>query len=140
MRVRSIDASNDWNFGKGLNDYYLNNDAITQNIKTRLQSFLGDCFFATNAGLDWFNLLGSKNILAVQLAVQAAILNTNGVTRIVDFSLTLESNRLLKLQYVVETIYSRANITSNIESVSYLLLTESGDILVTEDGSGIQAG
>ena len=140
MIVRSIDSEGDWSFGKGRNDYLSANDAIGQNIKTRLQSFLGDCFFAMSAGIDWFNLLGSKNIIGLQLSIQATILNTTGVTRIVDFSLTLETNRRLNLQYTVETIYSRGGLASAIESVSYLLLTEGGDILLTEDGSGIQAG
>jgi len=140
MIVRSIDSDGDWNFGKGRNDYLSANDAIGQNIKTRLQSFLGDCFFAMSAGIDWFNLLGSKNIIGLQLSIQATILNTTGVTRIVDFSLSLETNRRLNLQYTVETIYSRGGLASAIESVSYLLLTEGGDILLTEDGSGIQAG
>lgn len=140
MIVRSIDSDGDWSFGKGRNDYLSANDAIGQNIKTRLQSFLGDCFFAMSAGIDWFNLLGSKNIIGLQLSIQATILNTTGVTRIVDFSLSLETNRRLNLQYTVETIYSRGGLASAIESVSYLLLTEGGDILLTEDGSGIQAG
>lgn len=140
MIVRSIDLDGDWSFGKGRNDYLSANDAIGQNIKTRLQSFLGDCFFAMSAGIDWFNLLGSKNIIGLQLSIQATILNTTGVTRIVDFSLSLETNRRLNLQYTVETIYSRGGLASAIESVSYLLLTEGGDILLTEDGSGIQAG
>jgi hypothetical protein len=140
MIVRSIDSDGDWNFGKSRNDYLSANDAIGQNIKTRLQSFLGDCFFAMSAGIDWFNLLGSKNIIGLQLSIQATILNTTGVTRIVDFSLSLETNRRLNLQYTVETIYSRGGLASAIESVSYLLLTEGGDILLTEDGSGIQAG
>ncbi len=140
MIVRSIDSDGDWSFGKGKNDYLSANDAIGQNIKTRLQSFLGDCFFAMSAGIDWFNLLGSKNIIGLQLSIQATILNTTGVTRIVDFSLSLETNRRLNLQYTVETIYSRGGLASAIESVSYLLLTEGGDILLTEDGSGIQAG
>ncbi len=140
MIVRSIDSDGDWSFGKGRNDYLSANDAIGQNIKTRLQSFLGDCFFAMSAGIDWFNLLGSKNIIGLQLSIQATILNTPGVTRIVDFSLSLETNRRLNLQYTVETIYSRGGLASAIESVSYLLLTEGGDILLTEDGSGIQAG
>ena len=140
MIVRSIDSDGDWSFGKGRNDYLSANDAIGQNIKTRLQSFLGDCFFAMSAGIDWFNLLGSKNIIGLQLSIQATILNTTGVSRIVDFSLSLETNRRLNLQYTVETIYSRGGLASAIESVSYLLLTEGGDILLTEDGSGIQAG
>lgn len=140
MIVRSLDADNDWNFGKGRNDYLTANEAIGQNIKTRLQSFLGDCFFDVKAGLDWFNLLGSKNQLALELAVRATILNTTGVTAIIDVSITLENNRAIKMQYTVETVYSRANLGQPIESASFLILTESGDVLTTEDGDAIGAG
>jgi hypothetical protein len=64
-RSRSVDDDNDWNFGKGRNDYVRNIRAVEQNIRTRLNSFLGDCFFSTGSGLDWFNLLGNKNQIAI---------------------------------------------------------------------------
>jgi len=106
MIVRKIDIENDWLFGKGRNDYLSANDAIAQNVKTRLQSFLGDCFFDISAGIDWFNRLGSKNKLQIQLDVNAVILNTPGVTGIVDSSFSIDSNRKITLQYSINTVYT----------------------------------
>lgn len=111
MIVRSIDVVNDWLFGRGANDYKSKNDAIAQSIKTRLQSFLGDCFFNTAAGIDWFNLLGSKNQLALNLAISAVILNTENVTGIKQLSVSLTSDRVFSVTYRVQTTYSIASDT-----------------------------
>ncbi len=142
MIVRSIDADNDWNFGKGKNDYVRNNAAIMQNIKTRLQSFLGDCFFDIPAGVDWLNLLGSKNVVALRLAIDTCILNTTGVTGFakpteVDFD---HVTRLITITYSVNTVYTNKQDLGSVTNTSSFLLTESGDILTTEDGGGLEAG
>lgn len=107
MKVRSIDSNNDWNFGKSLADYKQNNLAVAQNIKTRLQSFLGDCFFDQSAGLDWFNLLGSKNLIGLRLEISSTILNTPEVTGIVELSVNLSENRTVLIQYSATTVYGR---------------------------------
>ncbi len=141
MIVRAIDGDNDWLFGKGRNDYQSNSRAISQNIKTRLQSFLGDCFFAINAGLDWFNLLGSKNQVALELAINAIILNTVGVTSLISSEVTLDPiTRRITLSYVVNTVFTVNGVDETVSSLSSFLLTESGDILTTEDGDRIEAG
>lgn len=141
MIVRSIDVDNDWNFGKGKNDYLKNNKAIEQSIKTRLQSFLGDCFFSLDAGIDWFNLLGSKNKAKLELDVRAVIMNTDGVTKLISSSTLVNAQtRRINMTYVVETIYTNNNPETLIADISSFLLTEDGDVLVTEDGSGIEAG
>ena len=49
---------NDWTFGKGRQSYLRHEAAIKQSIRTRLMSFLGDCFFDINAGIDWWRFLG----------------------------------------------------------------------------------
>lgn len=141
MIVRAIDVNNDWTFGKGQNNYVSNNAAIAQNIKTELQSFLGDCFFALSDGLDWFNLLGSKNVVALQLGVRAAILNVTGVTSIVSLTIDLDTvSRRIEMQCSVDTIYSAVNNNNApVISNTSFLLTESGDILTTEDGAGLLA-
>ena len=61
--VRKLDSGGDWTFGAGLSDYIQANQAIAQNITTRLNSVLGNCWYDLGSGLDWFNLLGSKNIV-----------------------------------------------------------------------------
>lgn len=110
MRVRALDLNGDWTFGKGANDYKVDQngkpDALAQNISTRLKSFLGDCFFNTGAGIDWFNLLGSKNEVALNLAISSVILNTQNVTGIDQLSATVDDNRRLTIQYKVQTVYS----------------------------------
>lgn len=141
MIVRAIDANGDWLFGKGRNDYLSNNRAIVQNIATRLRSFLGDCFFALDAGLDWFNLLGSKNLIALELAVRATILNTEEVVAIVDVSIDLdETTRHITMRYSVNTVYTIANNLPPVQGLVNFLTTESGDIITTEDGDGLGLG
>lgn len=114
MKVRALDSNGDWTFGKGQNDYLSGNRAVSQKIKTRLMSFLGDCFFDLGAGVDWFTYLGSKDQLALNLAISAVILNTTDVTGIQQLSAVLEpSNRKFTVQYRVQTVYSV--LTGNFE-------------------------
>lgn len=107
MRVRALDSNGDWTYGKGQNDYLTKNRAVGQKIRTRLMSFLGDCFFDLGAGLDWFTFLGSKDQLALNLAVSSTILNTTDVTGIRQLSINLNRvTRQLTIQYQVQTTYS----------------------------------
>lgn len=110
MRVRGVDALNDWTFGKGKSDYKTGVNAVAQNIKTRLQSFLADCFFEVDAGIDWFNLMGSKSIIELRLKISATILNTPEVISLVELSFNLSPNRrIITITYSVETVYGRLN-------------------------------
>lgn len=107
MIVRSVDGNNDWNFGKGRNDYKRNSSAVAQLIKTNLLMFLGECFFATNQGVDWFNLLGAKDQTALKLAINTTILNTTGVSGLVEINYRLSEDRAAIISYSVDTIYGR---------------------------------
>ncbi len=109
MRVREIDSDHDWLFGKGQNDYLTANAAIVQNINTRLSSFLGDCFFDLSAGIDWWNLLGGKDQVSLNLSISAVILNTQNVTGIKQLSVSLSTVRNLTVRYKVQTTYSSAS-------------------------------
>lgn len=44
MSIRNLDENHDWTFGAGRSNYLNYNAEIGLNIKTRLLSFLGDCF------------------------------------------------------------------------------------------------
>ena len=79
MIVRGLDDKHDWLFGNGKQDYRVNEKAIEQDCKTRLLSFLGDCFFDTTAGIDWWNLLGRGTEEQLLTAIRGVILNTEGV-------------------------------------------------------------
>lgn len=111
MIVRAITEDGDWTFGKGRNDYRAGLLAIAQVIDTRLKSFLGDCFFATNQGIDWWNLLGAKNQLALTLAISRTILNTPNVTGLLPLTLSLDdASRVLSVSYNVQTTLSQSII------------------------------
>lgn len=137
MIVRSLDVNHDWEYGKGKNDYQSGIHAVEQSINTRLLSFLGDCFFAMNAGIDWFNLLGNKNQIALNLAISAVILNTPNVTSLQQLSIVLDVNRLLTIRYTVTTTFS--GVVPALTVTLTHILTESGDELITEGGDHIDA-
>lgn len=106
VRVRELDVEHDWLFGKGQNDYLTGNKAVAQSIDTRLNSFLGDCFFDLGAGIDWFNQLGAKNQVALNLSISAVIINTPNVTGLLQLSINLDAARRLTVSYRVQTTYS----------------------------------
>lgn len=116
MRVRALDTNHDWLFGKGQNDYLQGNAAIAQNINTRLNSFLGNCFFDLGAGIDWFNLLGAKNQTSLNLSISSIILNTAEVTGLLQLSVGVNAARQMTVNYRVQTVYSTVSNTFVFDS------------------------
>ena len=111
MSVRAIDENGDWIFGIGRNAYLSKNAALAQQIRCRLFSFLNDCFFDLEAGVDWPNLLGGKDPISLRLAVASSILNTPGVTGIKQLSTNLDpSTRKLSIVYEAQTVYSTTGL------------------------------
>lgn len=107
MKIRNLDGSGDWSFGRGLASYATGNAAIALNIETRLKSWVGNCFFDTSMGIDWSNLMDKgkqQNLLA---ALRALILQSYGVVQL--NSLTTNFNpttRNLTVMYTIDTIFS----------------------------------
>lgn len=106
MITRALDSDHDWTFGTSLNNYLRNKTAVIQNIDTRLNEFLGDCFFNLKAGINWFNLLGNKDQVALNIAIAGTILNTAQVIGIKQLSATLRGTNFY-VSYVVETTYGQ---------------------------------
>lgn len=136
MSTRGLDATGDWLFGKGQNDYVTGLQEVKQNVQTRLLVFLGECFFATDEGIDWFNLLGAKNKLALQLAISNVILNTYAVTKINSINITVNSLRAFTITYSIKTlIISASNPNGTVSTATGYILSEDGNIITAEDGS-----
>lgn len=117
MILRALDSNGDWTFGAGKNNYLRANAAVAQAISSRLLMILGDCFWATNAGIDWFNLMQANQQLALNLAISATILNTENVTGIIQLSFSfVSSTRALAISYNVSTLYGpvQAIVTQNL--------------------------
>jgi hypothetical protein len=107
MIFRNLTEDHDWTFGAGLQNYVAENTAIGLNIKTRILSWVGDCFFDMDAGIDWVNRLGSKNQrVLLELDLKRIISQSEGVTGIVDFDTNL-IGRNFSASYTVSTIYSQ---------------------------------
>lgn len=108
MIFRNLDQNSDWTFGQGKSNYIAANPAIGLNIKTRLLSWLNDCFFDQKAGIDWKNRLGSKNQKTLlENDIRRIILQSYGVTGILSFSTSL-INRKFSASYEVQTIFSQS--------------------------------
>jgi hypothetical protein len=108
MIFRNLDENSDWTFGKGINCYLRDNSAIGLNIRTRILSWLNDCFFDPQAGIDWVNRLGSKNQrVLLELDLRRIILQSEGVTGILEFDSTL-TDRNFTANYSVQTIFSQS--------------------------------
>lgn len=104
MRIRGTDDFGDWKFGKGKQSYDVGSMAIMTNIKTRLLSFLNDCFYDMDAGIDWWNLLGGKNKKALLLTVDNTILSSYGVQKLISSSLTIDQNRAAHITYQIKIL------------------------------------
>ena len=115
MIFRSLDELGDWNFGKGIQDFSSQNTAIGLNIKTRIQSWVGDCFFDMNAGIDWLNRLGSKDQrVLLELDLKRIIMQSEGVVKLLTFD-TVLNGRSFSANYSVQTIYSTITDTYTAE-------------------------
>ncbi len=129
LRVRALDSHGDWTWGKGRNNYKIQNAMVAQNLQTRLLCQLGDCFFDLPSGIDWFNLMGGKDLVQFALDVKTIILNTNYVTGIIELSANLDNTRKRTLSYRVSTVFGDI-----IKGQVGFLTDESGRILTTESG------
>lgn len=109
MIFRQLNSAGDWTFGKGQADYAQAEAAIELNIRTRLLSWVGDCFFALLDGVDWYGLLDVGQQQNLVEALQSNIMNAFGVVGINSVDAVFDGQtRKMNIQYSIETIYSPA--------------------------------
>lgn len=114
MIFRSLNSDGDWTLGNGLQNYAHDEAAIALDISTALKVFLGECPWATDAGVDWWNLLGGKDQVNLLLQTRQVIASRDGVTKITSVEAFLDrATRRLAVTYKVDTIYSR-NLTNTV--------------------------
>ena len=124
MRVRRIDENGDWTFGQGLLNYAKDNEAVAQNVKTRIKSFRNDWILDITANIDWFTLMSSRNN---------------------EETILSEVRRVCKATYGVQSVNAveLTNITGNDEqlreaNISVSLTTIFGDVI--NDTIGVSYG
>ena len=107
MIFRQLNSAGDWLFGKGVNDYATAEAAVELNIKTRLESWVGDCFFALADGIDWRSRLdiGQQNNLVEE--IKASLMNAFGVVGVNAVVAVFDGiTRTMNIAYSIQTIYS----------------------------------
>lgn len=109
MLVRRLDDAWDMTFGHGLANYLKDsNDAIGQNIKSRLLLILGEWFLDTSDGTPWGLILGRKRIDTgyIEAALRQRVAGTDGVVEITKFEMGINSGRrTAAVAVTVRTIY-----------------------------------
>lgn len=110
MMIRNLDNNYDWTFGSGLSNYLSDNAAIALNIETRLKSFLNDCFFASNEGLDWWIFLDKGHDEEMENSVTTCIAESYGVIAINSAEMVNDAQRNYRFKYDIETIFSSSYI------------------------------
>lgn len=106
LRMRGSRLTDDWVFGKGKSDYLRDDAAISYDIATRLRTFKGECFYDSELGVPWFEILGQKDKSIVLLEIKRAILEVDGVTDVTDVQFTLGTNRSFMVEWWVNTVNS----------------------------------
>ncbi len=114
MIFRSLTPLGDWTFGNGIQNYATEQNAISLDILTALKVFLGECFWDTSAGVDWWNLIGGKDQVNLLLQCRQVISSREGVTKINSVNAHLDrTTRRLAVSFSVDTIYSK-NTTGTV--------------------------
>lgn len=102
-------------FGRGLNNFAVDQEATAQKCETRLLMFLAEWFLDTSAGLPWTTTFvnSAGNLAFVEATIKACILETDGVDEIITFSMSFNSEtRVLSVTATITTIYGT---TENIQ-------------------------
>lgn len=113
MRVRLIDSNGDWVYGQGLSNYARDVEAVKYDIRMRLKSWQGDCFFSLEDGIPWNVYLSSKGNLqiVIETEIRSILLQTQDVVGVLDLSTTFSTDsRKLQIQAVIDTIYGSIQV------------------------------
>lgn len=118
MRYRILDSNDDYQLGKGQQNFTYGTYAVAQAIKTRLKLLKGEWWENTEEGLPLFQqILGqpgtNENILIADNLIKERILDTQDVTSIESFKSNY-SNRSYSFSCTVNTKYGTVSISNTL--------------------------
>lgn len=106
MKFRALDGNWDWKLGKGTGSYSGDSQAIAYDVKSKILSWVGDCFFDVQAGIDWKNILGSKDQKSqLDDAIKKIIVEEYGIIELSFFESEI-SDRTYHCTVRFKTIYN----------------------------------
>lgn len=94
MKYRALDANGDYSFGKSMQEFKIDDDAVVQAVNTNLRLLKGEWWEDTSDGFPLFqdvlvNNGSMDHIRATDMLVKDRILSTTGVKEIVSFTSSL---------------------------------------------------
>lgn len=113
MKYRKQTSRDDFSFGNGLNDFYIDMpEAVGQAVVTRLLLIKGEWFLNTDEGCDYKNnILGKNRVQKAELEIRRVILETEGVVEIDEFFINFNAEtRALNVSAKINTVYGVAVI------------------------------
>lgn len=98
MKYRALDSNGDYSFGKSMQEFKINNDAVVQAINTNLRLLKGEWWEDLAEGFPLFqNVLANSgsidHVAATDMLIKERILSTAGVKSIVSFTSSLVKRR-----------------------------------------------
>jgi hypothetical protein len=115
MRYRSEDASGDYTFGLNGTNFLIDSpETVAQAVKTRLGLIQGEWFLDQTAGTPYnTEILGAHTQATRDLALQTIILDTQGVTEILEYASYLNpATRAFTWAATIDTEYGTTTVTS----------------------------
>lgn len=113
MRYRKLSDSGDYVFGNQQLDFYRDiPEAVGQAVMTRLRLFTGEWFLDVTDGTPYqIDALGKHTRTRVDPMIRDRILNTQGVTEIVEYESDFEpENRIYSIRARINTVYGQTEI------------------------------
>ena len=112
MRYRGLDADGDYSFGGKGNPFLVNSpETVGQAVATRLKLMLGEWFPDPTVGVDYLGkVLGSGTQGTYDQEIQRAILDTTGVTELIDYLSYMDTKRGLHVSCTINTLYGVASL------------------------------
>lgn len=113
MRYRKLDQAGDMLFGDEQADFFRDQpEAVAQAVWTRLRLWAGEWFLDTAEGTPYQQAaLGTNKQETIEPALRERILETQGVTEIEEFELTIDPDtRVASLSAVINTQYGSTSL------------------------------
>lgn len=115
MIFRQLTALGDWTFGKGISGYATDEAAVELNIRTRILSWKGNCFFALDDFVDWLGRLDKGQEENLKRELKNVILQSFGVVSVNSINGLLDrSTRHFQVTYNISTIFGE-NFINTLE-------------------------
>ena len=114
MAVRACNDNWEWIWGRGKQDYATESMEVYQDLKMKIQSWMRDCFFDSDAYIDWEKHLSTKALPEdITSDIVAITVAHTGVRTLNDVSVDYDSeNRYYTITIAYTDIYGNERVVN----------------------------